>query len=97
MLQQVNVAIQVLPSSKEKHPYDLVDKAIEIIAASGLRYRVCPFETVIEGDYDQIMQLVKKIQTELLRNGADKMISFLKIEVNSSKDVQIEDKTGKYD
>ena len=53
---QVNIALQVLPVSKDIHPYILVDKAIEVIAASGLNYKVTPFETVIEGTYDQITQ-----------------------------------------
>jgi len=48
----VNVAIQVLPSSKKEHPYSIVDKAIEVIQKSGLKYKVCPFETVIEGEIE---------------------------------------------
>jgi uncharacterized protein YqgV (UPF0045/DUF77 family) len=48
----INLALQVLPSSITSDPYSLVDKAIEVIQQSGLKYRVCPFETVIEGDYE---------------------------------------------
>ncbi|HOV84009.1 MAG TPA: thiamine-binding protein, partial [Paludibacteraceae bacterium] len=44
----VNIALQILPTSATVHPYNLVDKAIEVIAASGLKYRVTPFETVME-------------------------------------------------
>ena len=33
----VNVAIQVLPNSKSIHPYNIVDKAIELIQKSGLK------------------------------------------------------------
>jgi len=93
----VNIALQVLPSSKEIHPYKIVDKAIKIIEDSGIKYRVCPFETVMEGDYDVIMDIVKKIQIECLNSGADSMISNLKIQVDKYKDVSIEDKTAKYD
>ena len=60
----VNVAIQVLPVSKNIHPYNIVDKAIEIIQNSGLNYKVCPFETVIEGKLEEILQLISKIQDE---------------------------------
>jgi uncharacterized protein YqgV (UPF0045/DUF77 family) len=97
MLNQVNVALQVLPSSKSKHPYDIVDKAIEIIKQSGIKYRVCPFETVMEGQYDEIMAVIKKIQIECLEYEADSMISFIKIQINKHQDVYIEDKTKKYD
>ena len=97
MFNQVNVALQVLPSSKSKHPYDIVDKAIEIIKESGIRYRVCPFETVMEGNYDDIMAVIKKVQLACLEYGAESMISFIKIQINKEKDVTIEDKTAKYD
>jgi len=97
MLKQVNVAFQVLPSSKLKHPYVIVDKAIEIIKESGLKYRVCPFETVIEGDYDEIMAVIKKVQLACIDFGADNMLSFIKIQIDNHKDVFIEDKTAKYD
>ena len=58
----VNIALQILPSSATIHSYKLVDKAIEVIAASGLKYRVTPFETVMEGEYDKIMEIVKQAQ-----------------------------------
>ncbi len=97
MPHKVNIALQVLPSSTTKHPYAIVDKAIEIIQNSGLKYRVCPFETVIEGDYDQIMELIKRIQLECISYGAEKLLTYVKIEMNRDSDVKIEDKTGKYD
>jgi uncharacterized protein YqgV (UPF0045/DUF77 family) len=97
MIHKVNIALQVLPASKELHPYAIVDKAIKIIEDSGIKYRVCPFETVMEGDYDRIMEIVKKIQIECLNSGADSMISNLKIQIDKYNDVSIEDKTAKYD
>lgn len=93
----VNISIQVLPDSKSKHPYDIVDKAIEVIAASGLKYKVCPFETVIEGDYDNIMELIKKVHETCLEFGADKIFSNIKVQIDKSRNVTIEDKTGKYE
>lgn len=92
----VNIALQILPTSKSIHPYDLVDKAIEVIAASGLKYRVTPFETVIEGTYDRIMEVVKQSQEACYAAGAESLMTYLKIQ-SSNKDVCIEDKTGKYD
>jgi uncharacterized protein (TIGR00106 family) len=97
MFKQVNVALQILPSSNSKHPYDIVDKAIEIIRLSGIKYRVCPFETVMEGDYDSIMSIIKKVHITCLEFGADSFLSFIKIQVDKNKDITIEDKTGKYD
>ena len=49
---QVNIAVQILPFSKTLDSYSVVDKAIEVIANSGIKYRVTPFETVMEGNYE---------------------------------------------
>lgn len=55
---KINVAVQMLPEGKKKEVYDIFDRCIELIAASGLKYRVCPFETIIEGQWDEIMNLI---------------------------------------
>jgi len=92
----VNIALQILPSSKTIHPYTLVDKAIEVIAASGLRYKVTPFETVMEGSYDEIMKVVKLAQEACYEAGADSLMTYVKIQT-SKTDVSIEDKMEKYE
>ena len=92
----VNIALQVLPTSKTIHPYALVDKAIEVIANSGLRYKVCPFETVLEGTYEEIMKVVKQAQEACYEAGADSMMTYIKIQ-SSRGDVNIDDKMEKYE
>lgn len=94
---QVNLAIQVLPSSTSKHPYDIVDEAIKIIHQSGFKYRVTPFETVLEGPYWQLMEVVKKVHEACYLQGAESMMCYLKIQSNAQKQVTIEDKMGKYE
>jgi len=97
MDKKINVAIQVLPRSAKMGTYDLVDKAIEAIQNSGLKYRVCPFETVVEGYYDEIMELIKKVHEVIYLNGADEMITNIKIQTRYNQDVLIEDKMNKYE
>ncbi len=92
----VNIALQILPTSKTIHPYLLVDKAIEVIASSGLRYKVTPFETVMEGSYEEIMNVVKQAQEACYEAGADSLMTYVKIQ-SSSKDVSIDDKMEKYE
>jgi len=96
-MHKVNISLQLLPWSATKHPYDIVDKAIEVIRNSGLKYRVTPFETVMEGDYDKIMEVIRTIQEESFKAGAENLLSFIKIQAARDRDVTIEDKTGKYD
>jgi uncharacterized protein (TIGR00106 family) len=92
----INVAIQVLPHSPTKGTYELVDVAIEAIQKSGLKYQVCPFETVVEGTYDEVMNLVKEIHEVVYAAGAEEMITNLKIQTSNNRDVFIDDKMSKY-
>lgn len=92
----VNVALQVLPSSKNTHPYDIVDKAIEVIQKSGLKYMVCPFETVVEGELKQILQLVEELHIICYNSGAESMMMYIKIQSSRDKNVLIQDKMEKY-
>jgi len=96
MTKTVNIALQILPSAISIHPYTLVDKAIEVIAASGLRYKVTPFETVMEGNYEEIMNVVKQAQEACYEAGAESLMTYIKIQ-SSKKDVSIDDKMEKYE
>ncbi len=92
----VNIALQVLPSSKTIHPYALVDKAIEVIEASGIRYKVTPFETVMEGSSDDHMKVVPPAQEACYEAGAESLMTDHKLH-HSLNDVSIEDKMEKYE
>ena len=96
MKNTVNIAVQVLPQSKVKGLYDLVDDAIAVIKKSGLKYQVCPFETTIEGPYDEIMKVIEEIQIACFDNGADELIVNIKIQNRKDGNVTIEEKMGKY-
>jgi len=97
MKNNLNMAIQVLPQSDTKHPYDIVDKAIEVIQQSGLKYKVCPFETVMEGTWEELMQVAQKIHEICYENGTKSMMTYIKIQSASGVDVAIEDKMHKYE
>lgn len=94
-MQKINVAIQVLPQGVE-NVYDVVDTAIAVIEHSGVKYRVCPFETVIETTWDDALQILTNVKEEVLKEAPSTLIN-LKIQAAADKDVAIEDKTGKYD
>ncbi len=96
MKNYVNIALQVIPKSKTREAYDLVDEAIELISRSGLKYQVCPFETVIEGPYNEIMELIEKVQTACFVKGADELLVYIKIQNRKDSKVTIEEKMKKY-
>ena len=94
---KINLALQVLPQAEGKNSYDLVDCAIAEIEASGLKCKVCPFETVIEGTYDEVMALVKRVHEVLEKNGTEKLMTYIKIQTVFQSDVTIADKMHKYE
>ncbi|RPD38158.1 thiamine-binding protein [Chitinophaga barathri] len=93
----INLALQILPQVPSEQVYAVVDEAIAVIQQSGVKYRVCPFETVMEGPYDLLMDIVKRTQEVCFKAGAGQLLVYIKIQNNSAGPVTIEDKTGKYD
>lgn len=96
MNKTINASLQVLPSGGNKHPYLIVDEAIKVIANSGLKYKVCPFETVVEGAYDEVMEVFKQAQQACYQAGAENVMAYFKIQ-SSVNAVSIEDKMEKYE
>lgn len=96
MNHKINLAVQVIPKSGKHDQYFLVDKAIQVIQDSGLKYQVCPFETVIEGEYDQIMKVIRQAQKACFEAGAEELLVNIKMQIRKEGDVSIEEKTGKY-
>ena len=93
---KINLALQVIPRSDKHDLYYLVDQAIKVIQQSGLKYEVCPFETVIEGEYDQVMEVVRNARDACFEAGAEELLVNIKMQIRKGGDVGIEEKTGKY-
>lgn len=92
---KINAAIQLLPLVTNENRYSVVDKAIALIQNSKLNYKVCPFETVVEGPSDDVFKLIQTIQTEILKNGCDELILNIKIHA-ANRDLDFEEKLAKY-
>ena len=75
-----SVAIQVLPKvSSDEEVIRIVDAVIDYIKSTGLTYFVGPCETSIEGDYDELMEIVKECQKVAVRAGAKSVSAYMKI------------------
>ena len=75
-----SVAIQVLPNvSGNEEVVRIVDEVIAFIKSKGLRTNVGPFETTIEGEYDELMEIVKECQLIAVKAGAPGVMSYVKI------------------
>lgn len=97
---EASVAIQVLPktsSHSESELLRIVDAVIARIAESGYHYVVSPFETVIEGDLDGLLDLVKDCQYICIKEGANSVMAYVRIVYAPKEGVlTIEDKLKKY-
>ncbi len=93
-----SVAIQVLPTTiDENEVIRIVDEVIAYIKSTGLNCEVGPFETTIEGDYDELMDIVKECQHVAERAGCKGMSVYVKIAYKPEGDVlTIEKKTTKH-
>ena len=93
-----SVAIQVLPNVQdEEEVIRIVDEVIAYIRSTGLNYYVGPFETTIEGDYDQLMDIVKECQHIAVRAGAPSVAAYIKVSYHPEGDVlTIEKKVAKH-
>ncbi|HHT98353.1 MAG TPA: thiamine-binding protein [Clostridiales bacterium] len=91
----VNVSLQVLPVVPDECIYDVVDKVIELIDQSGVKYEVGPMETTMEGDLDFILDIIKKSQDVCTKEGAERVVSIIKIDYKV-EGVTMDEKIGKY-
>lgn len=89
----VNVAIQVLPFVDDV--FGVVDRAIEVITASGVTYEVGPMETVMEGPLDELLAVAKQAHLACMEAGAERVMTYIKIGDGPSG-TTIEEKVGKY-
>jgi uncharacterized protein (TIGR00106 family) len=74
------VSIQIIPKTKNGEdviPY--VDQAIEVIANSGVKYEVHPLETTMEGNLEDLLPIIQKMNEKMAAAGCPGVISQVKI------------------
>ena len=83
-----SVAIQSLPkAANDEELIRIVDQVIDYIKSTGFNYYVGPFETTIEGDYDQLMDIVTECQHIAVRAGAHSTAAYIKGYYQPDRDV----------
>lgn len=71
--------LSIFPIGKGEHLHEYVARAVQIIRDSGLTYRLGPMGTSIEGDYEQVMGLVRQC-FEALQDDCDRVYLNLKMD-----------------
>lgn len=66
-------------------------EVLRIVDESGLPYKINPMGTVIEGEWDEVMKLVKKCHKSVMKNG-ERAVTTISIDDRKGKPNRIEAK-----
>lgn len=93
-----SIAIQILPGVAEtSEVVRIVDEVIDYIKKTGLTYYVGPFETTVEGDLDQLMDIAKQAQIIAIEAGAPSVSMYMKSVYRPSGEIlTIDEKVTKH-
>ena len=93
----VNASIQIVPIVMDKHPYEWVDEAIDVIRLSGIKYNVGSFATELEGSYEDVMKVINDVNEYLFSRNCNEWICDAQIHVRSNADITTDEKTKKFE
>ena len=92
----INASIQIVPIVRDRHPYEWVDEAIEVIKSTGIKCEVGPFATVVEGKYDEVMHVINRVNDHLQERDCSEWITNVQIQIRSNADITSDEKTEKH-
>lgn len=78
------VEFSILPIGKGESMGEEISKVLRIVDESGLPYRANPMGTVVEGEWDEVMALVKRCHEEVLK-AAPRVVSAISIDDRPGK------------
>ncbi|MBP2242784.1 uncharacterized protein (TIGR00106 family) [Cytobacillus eiseniae] len=90
------ISIQIIPKTKNGEdviPY--VDEAIRVIEEAGVKYEVHPLETTMEGELEDLLKIITKMNEKMIEKGSRNVISQVKILYQPSG-IEMNDLTEKY-
>ena len=90
---KASIALQVLPLSQGINRIAVIDQVIAYLQTQGVTMVVTPFETVLEGDFDQLMRILKEV-LEVAGQEADNV--FANVKINIGEILSIDEKLEKY-
>ena len=85
------VEFSIVPLGKGSSVGDDVAKVLKVVDSSGLPYKINPMGTVVEGGWDEVMELIKKCHHLVLKNG-ERVVTSIKIDDRKRHSRMIEGK-----
>ena len=90
---KASIALQVLPLSQGVDRIAIIDQVIAYLQAQSVTMVVTPFETVLEGEFDELMRILKEA-LEVTGREADNV--FANVKINIGEILSIDEKLEKY-
>jgi len=89
----VLVEFSLFPVGKEEHLSPYVTHSLEIIEKSGLSYQLTAMGTLIEGEWDEVMNVVKKCYLQMAEE-CPRIYGSVKIDARKGMDGQLRKKVA---
>jgi len=90
---KASIALQVLPLAQGIDRIAVIDQVIAYLQAQEVTMVVTPFETVLEGEFDELMRILKEA-LEVAGQEADNV--FANVKINVGEILSIDEKLEKY-
>ena len=68
-----------------------IARVLKIVSESGVSYKANPMGTVLEGEWDKVMDVIKKCHEEVMKD-AERVLTSIKIDDRKGKEQRIEKK-----
>ena len=85
------VEFSIVPLGAGSSIGDNVAEVLRIVDASGLPYKVNPMGTVVEGEWDQVMKLIRKCHSATMKH-ADRAVISITVDDRKGRPKRIEQK-----
>lgn len=83
----------IVPLGKGASVSAYIARVLGIVASSGVSYKANPMGTVLEGDWDSVLDLIKKCHEELMQD-SERVLTTIKIDDRKGGGLRLEKKLG---
>lgn len=90
---KASIALQVLPLAQGIDRIAVIDQVLDYLQTQEVTMEVTPFETVLEGEFDELMRILKEA-LEVAGQEADNI--FANVKINVGEILSSDEKLEKY-
>lgn len=92
----INASIQLIPIQDADKAMANIDEVIAIIRTAGMAYEVGPFGTSVEGSYEEVMDLIHRINDWMVVNSSAEWVLNIQLHIAPAQAITMQQKTAKH-